>query len=310
MSAIYEKAVLAVLLAFAVFLAAPPVQGQVELRYKFKEGEKLPYVIEQKAKNTTNSGGQTIETQTVLTVDYTMNVLSVDKDGKANISQRIDRIRRRTDGPGGKFEYDSKDDKETDHELAKWIVPIYKAMVGSDFTMTKDARGRLGDLKLPERVKDAFKKVHGQDVEPFREDMFKRMVVEEELNLIAPEGAVMKGMTWDQKTETRLSVGKMKTENTFTYDGPTTEGKQILQKVTLKPKNTLEVDPASGFVINLKDHDAKGTALFDSQTGRLVEVRLTQNTEMELSALGQTMTLKTEEMTTLKLQEKGNPGGR
>ena len=137
MSAMYEKAVLAVLLAFAVFLAAPPVQGQVELRYKFKEGEKLPYVIEQKAKNTTNSGGQTIETQTVLTVDYTMNVLSVDKDGKANISQRIDRIRRRTDGPGGKFEYDSKDDKETDHELAKWIVPIYKAMVGSDFTMTK-----------------------------------------------------------------------------------------------------------------------------------------------------------------------------
>src|SRR5438094_799675 len=79
---IYEKAVLAVLLAFAVILAAPPVQGQMEMRYKFKEGEKLPYVIDQKAKNITNIGGQTVETQTVQTVDYTMNVLSVDKDGK------------------------------------------------------------------------------------------------------------------------------------------------------------------------------------------------------------------------------------
>jgi hypothetical protein len=310
MSAIYGKAVPAVLLAFAVFLAAPPVQGQMELRYKFKEGEKLPYVMEEKTKTTTNIAGQTIEIQQGHTVDFTLNVLSVDKDGKAKISQRIDRIRYSMDGSMGKFEYDSKDDKESDHELAKWIVPVYKAMVGSDFTMTKDARGRLGDLKLPDRVKEAFNKVHGQDVEPFREDMFKRMVVEEELNLIAPEGAVMTGMSWDQKTETRLDFGKIKTENTFTYDGPTTEGKQILQKVTLKPKNNLEADPASGFVTKLKDHDAKGTALFDSQSGRLVEVRLTQNTEMELSANGQTMTVKTEQVTTLKLQEKANPGGR
>src|SRR6516165_10592075 len=57
---------LALLLAGA---AAEPAAAQTTLRYKFKKGEKLNYVMEQKMKMAMNLAGQDIETEMGQTID-------------------------------------------------------------------------------------------------------------------------------------------------------------------------------------------------------------------------------------------------
>jgi hypothetical protein len=304
MSNTKRNALVAGLLAVIAALAAPPAQAQTELRYRFKEGEKLAFVQDQKMKMTMNPMGQDIEMQTSQTSDITWTILGVEKDGKAKLTLRFDRIRFSMDGPTGKFEYDSKDDKEPDDPVGKVLAPIFRATTGADFTLTMDTRGRTSDIKVPEKVSDTIKNLQGGAALAggFGEEGLKRMV--DQGYLVLPEGPVTKGKSWESKTEAKAPFGKITMDNTCTYEGPTTEGDRKLEKVALKPKMTLDADPAAAFTLNLKEQDAKGTALFDNNAGRLVESSVTQKMEMEITVNGQTITQKSETTVTLKLREK------
>lgn len=287
-----------------VAVVALPAQAQVTLRYQFKEGEKLPYVMDQKMKMTMAVGGQNIEMNMNQTVDMTWNIQSVDKDGKAKMTQRFDRVRFTMEMPTGKIEYDSKDGKEPDDPIGKMIAPVFKAMVGSEFSLSMDARGRMSDVKVPDKLTEALKDIPGAAGlgDMFSGDAMKRMI--DQSAMVLPEGPVTKGKSWEQKVETKTPLGKMKLDTTYTYEGPATKGDKKLEQVALKPKMEIEADAAAPVAIKVKDMDAKGTALFDNAAGRLVETNLTTNMEMEINAGGMNLSQKIEQVMTLKLAEK------
>ena len=294
-----------VLLALAGLLGVgiPSAQAQTTLRYKFKEGDKLDYVMEQKMVMKMSVLGKDIQTGVDQVIDISQNVTGVDKDGKAKMTQKFERWRMTMDTPMGKVEIDSKDKEEPNNPIAKLIAPMIKAMAGSEFSMTMDPRGEMSNIKVPEAFLKAIKAnpLPGMD-DMFSEDGFKRLMSQN--GLVLPKEAMSKGKNWDTKMDMKSPFGTMKTTNTYTYDGPGKGDRKDLEQIGFKTQLSLEPDPKAPIEVKMKVEDAKGTAYFDNQAGRLAELNAVQIMNMEINAGGQTINSRIETTITMKLKKK------
>jgi hypothetical protein len=292
--------------AVVAVLTGTAAAQDVKLRYQFKEGDKPTYTMEQKMTMEMMIGAQAIKTTMNQVMDFNWDIKSVDKDGKAQMTQTITRVKLTVDGPQGKAEFDSKDNKEPTDPIGKLLAPALKTLVGAEIAMTMDPRGQPTDIKLSDKFKEALKNnpaAQGPQAEMLSEDGIKKMMTQS--GLILPEGAVKMGANWTNKAEMKLgALGKMNINTQYNYDGPETKDGKTLQKITLKPDVTLEADPNAPVKTSIKSQDSKGKALFDNKEGRLVETNLTQELVMEINAMGQMLSQKTTTTTALKLQGK------
>jgi hypothetical protein len=280
--------------------AVVPAHGQTVLRYQFKEGQKLHYVLEQKVTMKMNVQGQDFETDMVQIYDISWNILSVGKDGSAKITEKFDRIRFTMNGPTGKTEYDSKDGKIPDDAVGQAMAPLFKALTNLEISMTMASTGALKDVKIPEAFLKAIQDLPGGDM--FSEENLKHLT--NQAGLVFPKDAVTKGQTWEEKMELKIPMAKMSVTYLYAYQGPVTRGGKKLEAIGLKAVMKFEADPKSNATITLKSQDTKGTSYFDNKTGRLVETAMTQNFEMDVSADGQMGTVRMQQQITLKLQDK------
>jgi len=297
-----RKAWLGIFVVVLVCAGSTPVGAQTTLSYKFKEGEKLGYTIEQKIEMQMNVMGNDIDMKILQTLDTTWKVVSVDKDKKAKISQKIDRIRFSMEGgPAGKTDYDSKDGKKPEGQLGEMVAPIFEAMTGADFGFTMDAQGKIADVQVPEKLTEALKKLPAGGNQMFSPDTMKQMV--EQGGIVLPGGAVEKGKSWEQKTDMTSPFGKMVVTKALTDEGKAMiDGKEV-EKIALKPTMTIEVDPAKPFSANIKAQEGKGTAYFDNASGRVVESTTTQTMDMSISVGGMEIGQKTKTTASMKLRK-------
>jgi hypothetical protein len=288
----------------AVFfcLGVVPAQAQVTLRYKFKEGEQLHYDMQQKMDMQMKVGGNEIAMKIHQQMELTWTVTKVEPDGKALLTQRIERIKMNMDTPGGKVEYDSKDNKEPKGPIGEAVAPIFNALAGAEFTSTMDARGETSNVKIPEKLLEVIKsKLGGLPgmADMFSPESLKRMV--NQGGLVLPKEPVTKGQTWTQKMDVKMPFGTMKVTNTMTYEGPAGSGD--LQKVGIAPSVVMEADPTAPIKMSMKGSNGKGTALFDNAAGRLAEVNIAQDMQMAISAGDQDIAQNIRTNTTLKLKK-------
>ena len=89
--------------------ALGPAGAQGVLRYKFQQGEKLTYEIVQKMNMQMNVAGNKVTMDMTESIDTVWDIKSVDKDGKAKMTQKFERIRFSMTAPTGNIEYDSRD---------------------------------------------------------------------------------------------------------------------------------------------------------------------------------------------------------
>jgi hypothetical protein len=289
-----------------VAAAAEPASAQTTLRYKFKKGEQLNYVLEQKITMAMNFMGKDINTEMSQTMDMTWDIKDVDASGNAKMTQKFDRIRLKMDGgPAGNIDYDSKDGKEPEGLIGKTIGPMFKALAGAEINMTMDAQGKVSDVKVPEKVAKALKSVPGGGAgfgDLLSEDGLKHMMDQSGLQL--PKEAISKGKSWDQNMEMKTTMATMKMEMVNTLEGPVKRDGKELERISQKPKISLSFSPDLPIKVNLKSQDNKGTAYFDNAAGRLVETNMVQKLEMAVSAGGMEIAQKMNQTATLKLVPK------
>jgi len=208
------------------------------------------------------------------------------------------------DTPQGKVEYDTKEGKEPEGPIGKMLVPILKSMAGAEFTLTMDARGKLSNVKVPQKVLDATKSIPGVPGMGgmFNEDSLKQMT--SQASLVLPAEPATKGTTWNQKVETKMPFGTMKVDNECSFVGAVTRDGKQLQEISLKPKMTMEPAPNAPASIKIKDQDAQGKALFDNEAGHLTETNLKQNMTMEIGAGNMNFTQKIEQNVLMKLRSE------
>ncbi|HLN28345.1 MAG TPA: DUF6263 family protein [Gemmataceae bacterium] len=297
-----RKAWLGTFVVVLVCAGSSPAGAQTTLSYKFKEGEKLGYTIEQKIEMQMNVMGNNVEMKVLQTLDTTWNVVSVDKDKKAKISQKIDRIRFSMEGgPTGKIDYDSKDGKKPEGQLGEMVGPIFEAMTSADFGFTMDAHGKIADVQVPEKLTEALKKLPAGSNQMFSADTMKQMV--EQGGIVLPGGAVEKGKSWEQKSEMEAPFGKMVITKSLTDEGTAMINGKEVEKIALKPMVSLEADPNKPFTVKIKAQEGKGTAYFDNASGHLVESTTTQTMEMAIAAGGAQFEQKMTQTGSMKLRQ-------
>lgn len=272
----------------------------VTLRYKFKAGEELHYVMEQKMKMQMDVAGHNVTMDITQTIDMTWQIVSVDTAGKAQLKQRIDRIRFSMDGPNGKEEYDSQGGKN-DGKMTKALAPAFAAMSGAEFTESMDATGQVSDFTVPQKLTDALKGLgNGGMGSMLSPEQLKHMSG----GVVLPPGPVTKGQTWNNKNEIKMPFGKMTVDSVYTFEGPARYKGTEVEKIAVKPKVTLEADANSQIPVSLKDVNGTGTVYFDRKAGRLLASELQQTMKMEMTVNGNQMTQNIDQQVSMKLQGK------
>jgi hypothetical protein len=277
----------------------------VKLRYQYKEGDKLAYVLEQSMVMDIAAPGMNTKLDAKIVFDMTWLVKSVDKDGKAQLVQTIDRVQLDMNGPVGAVKYDSKQPKEPDNLVAKQIAALFQPIIGAEIGLAKDARGQMSDIKLSDKFKESLKAnaaAVGQLADLVSDDGMKKIM--EQSGLVFPEEAIKKGFDWTQRIEMKsASVGKSITTIKNLYEGQEDRNGKKLEKITLLPTVAIEPAPNAPLTLVIKSQENKGTALFDNTTGRLVEISVVQDMAQEGKIMGQTITQKVKVGVVMQLQK-------
>lgn len=81
-------------------LGASPALAETVFRWKFKEGDRISYVVEEKQATKMTSDREVFDLTQTLLLDTTWTVKAVDRSGKAEIGVTIDRVRFQAVGKG------------------------------------------------------------------------------------------------------------------------------------------------------------------------------------------------------------------
>ncbi len=287
--------------ALCAAILSSAASAQTTLRYKFKEGQKLGYVIEQKMKSTASINNMDIETKMNMSMDMTWNVVAVNSDGSAKMQMKVTYVKMSMDGPAGQVEVDSKQKNDPDDAIGKIFSQIVKATATMEMTGTMQAGGEMKDIKVSEETIKSMKNLPGADKlgDMLSPESFKAMVS----NLVFPADAVAKGKTWTNKNTAKTPVGKTVSENTYTYEGSVQKDGVTLEKISIKPNIKIEPDPKALIKMELKDSTGTGQILFDNKAGRMVESTMNQVMQMQLSIGGMNIAQTVDQTTTMRLKK-------
>lgn len=278
--------------ACSLLLAAASSARAAEVVWKFTPGLTNRFQMSQETKVTKTGAGGDMSVDSVLTIDMSWTVKEVKPDGSAVLEQRIDRMRMsHKSGDGVQSEVDTKSE-EPPQGLAAMAWPLLKAVTGNVFTVTMTPRGEVTDVIVPEAVAEALKNQPGaaQMGELASPEGFKKTVGQ--VSFVLPERLEV-GKEWTRTTEANLPlVGTQTAVTTYKYEGPVeTEGVK-LEKFSAK----VDVSFAGGEVkVEVPSQESSGEVLFNGGEGRLEQSKITQVTNLKITAAGQVVEQKIEQ---------------
>lgn len=286
----------------AVMVALPAIAtAQVKLEFKYKQGEKYTTVVQNKMTSTANVNNRDMKTTVDQTLDITNETVSIDSDGKAKLTQTIDRVRMKMKLPNlagqEAIEYDSSEPEKAEKSPYAMMTKQVAKLAGQSFKMTRDSRGEFSEIELPESLN---KNAINQQARPSQQtQQLKEMVTAG--NITFPEEAISKGHSWTNKNSVSIPTGgAIETTITFTYDGTNSKGLHVIN-AKLEMKFTPGEKPGQ-FQMNMKGKGGKGVFLFDQNLGRVVESSMENKIDMEMNFAGQTINQSIETVTTSKIE--------
>jgi len=284
-----------ILAATVCLVVAETAVADTTLRWKFAAGQKRSYVLVQKTAMKMEVMGKPIETSFSQTADITWDVKGIDKDGSADMTQTIDRVKFHMTGPTGNVDLDTTKAEDLPGPLEA-MSKMFRSMTGSPFTMKFTPRGELRDVVVPPKLIDALKNAGPAGAMLGNDETLKNMTSQ---SIVAfPESAVATGKTWTALKKMPMPFGTMVMDTTYTLEsasGPV-ENIGVDVKVKIEPKE------GSPFDMKLKSQQAKGHYRFDNAAGFLKASELVQKLSMTVTAAGQEFTQDLETTVTMELK--------
>lgn len=282
---------------------AAPAPTPTALRYKFKKGDRLNYLQEEKFQMTMKVAGRDVQFSMTHTVDLIWDTLEVDPRGHARINQTVERLRMVVEGPPpiGKAQYDSREGKLPEGPLFEKIGPMLVAMVGQPATLLVDPSGKAKVVKVPEKYQKELKKLSeankaaGMPTEAIS-PLFAQGA------LVLPNYSASKGRVWEDTTVATVPGGKITVRSAFEHEGVEVRGGRRLEVIAIKPTTKFESDGSRG-ALRYKGQEASGKAFVDRGAGRLVETTVTVKLDLEMEINGTTIQQQTQHTRSMKLKE-------
>ncbi len=139
--------------------AAASAWAEAPLRWKFKEGETLSYVLDRGTEGKINLTGAEITFKLNMIFDVTWKVASVAQDGTAHVEQTVDRMQVSMNSPlFGSMAYDSKKPEKPMGPVWSQLEPIVNGMLGQTFQMRITSAGKVTEIELPAKLAETFQK--------------------------------------------------------------------------------------------------------------------------------------------------------
>jgi hypothetical protein len=281
------RALFAAALLFVTF-----AQAQAdELRWKFKAGETLEYVLARGVEGKINLSGSEIVFNLQMIFDTTWKPTSVAEDGAADVELTVDRIQISMDSPlFGRMAYDSKNPKEPEGPIWAQMKPTMTSMLGEAFKAKITPLGEVKDIALPEKLAAALKKQEigenrragfGIGGNSFNEKGIKEMLTRSVLPLPETTGD---DVTWTQSFENEIPMmGTQISETTFSVSGAEQKDGQELTKITAETEILFEPSEEPRADLEITDQAAAATYFFDAAAGRMTEASGMQELTMEIT---------------------------
>ena len=292
------------LVLLLVGLGSATVSAKTVLRWKFRPGDVLHYSIDQ----TTVSTGQDPEgremKQTLgLILDMTWTIKSVDTSGVATMTQTIDRVRTSATLPFGKFSFDSKEVGDAGSVAG----PLFKMLVGAEFTSKMSPLGEVTDIKLSDKLLATLRGdnepagAQGQFSEAGLKNMLAQMVIP------LSEAGVDVGESWSRKMAIPSGPDGQtrQIDQTFTYKGPdpANGGLEAIDFTTkFEPPK-----PDPNLPVTLKKETAAGRYDFDNAAGRIARSNVVEEVEVAISLQGKEVPQKVDTTRALTLSKDKAP---
>jgi len=281
---------LALCLAVGLFCAAT-AQAATPVRWKFKQGEDLNYVMERQLEGKINLSGAEIEFKLRMVMDTSWKVGEVAKDGSADVGLTVDRMQFSMSSPlGGDLDYDSAKAEEPNSPAWGMLAPMVNGMLGQTIKAKMSPLGKVSDVQLPEKLAEIVGKQAGGHRQQgfgiggnmFSEQGIKELIARAVLPL--PEGAPDKEVTWKQTFSTEIpGIGTQTSDTTLSFDGTEKIDGKELQKISAKTELMFEPAENPRADLEITAQEGSGVFLFDVAAGRLFKSSGTQLTSMELS---------------------------
>ncbi len=301
-----------VVLSLALSLVtASAARAETTLKWKFKEGDVLNYVMETDSQQKMDVQGQVFEIGSKMTFDLTWKVKGVAADGAADMEQVVDRVQIKMTSPFANLDYDSKNPKEPEGPIWEQMKPIITSMTGEPFSMKVSPAGKVTDIKLPAKMAKVFedqkaaggggggRRGLGGLMGGFSENAVKEMIQKAVLPL--PEKPVSGDAKWSQKFENVMpGAGTQKTDVTFSYSGSETQEGKSLEKITSKIQLTFEPAENPQADVEITKQDGSATIYFDGAAGRTIKATGKQTMIMEIAAPNREMTREVSETNSIR----------
>jgi hypothetical protein len=301
-----------------LFGLVAPVLGQakdkpVELKWKFKEGQKFYQEISTVTKQEMTFSSQKITQTQSQTFYFSWLPESFDKKDKTwKVKQKIEGVKLEIEIGGQKITYDSTKDTTTSNPLSDF----FKQLVDSEFTLTIGEDMKIkkigGKDKFIEKLTKANNQMEPLLKEILSDEAFKQMA--DPTFAALPDQPVAKGATWDRETTLNMGpIGKYRIKNTYTYDGPDKDKNEVISVKSTLTYTKPDPGKAGQLPFKIENADLKskkgtGKIVFDPKAGRVVsstmDLDIGGNLDISIGGMTTKVELTQNQKTTVKTSDK------
>lgn len=275
-----------------------PISAQEDLRWKFQSGETLKYVVQQKMQTEMKLNGMTVNQTMQQSMDMSWKVAAVTPAGDAAVSQSIDRVQMKMEGPPlGTIQFDTNSTEVSTNPGVKIMADVFRKIIGQEFRVTMKSTGKVENVEVPATLLQAIKETAAGAAGVLTEDMLKQMM--EQSSVVLPTAPVTQGQSWESTQEVLLPIGLMKVKSQMTFEGR--DSATGLAKIAMKPSITVTPNENAPQKLTLKKTDGLGYVFFDSAKGRISRSELDLTLHMQVMQQGQVIDQVVQQKTTMTL---------
>lgn len=260
---------------------------QQDLRWKFKTGERLNYLVQQDMKMSMDYNGKEIASTMKQSIDTSWMIRGVNRQGNAEMIQRINRIKIVMDGgPLGHVEYDTAAKEAAREELTP-MAKVFGELIKAEIRTTMSPTGKILDTQVPPQLLATLKSSPGVGAAGFSEDSLKQMF--NQSGVIMPQVPVAIGSKWTSSNEVKTPAGRMVFNSMLEFRGMQDFRNRKFARIDLKPTVRMITDPKAEVQVQVKKAGGKGAVLFDHEAGRIERTKLSSTMVMTVTQDGQSI---------------------
>lgn len=258
---------------------------RVDLRPKFKTGDQTRFSMDLNITSSQQAGEAGTLAQTVKqTLGLALKVREARADGTAKLDMVYESIKFEATSPLMTTRFDSAQPADKDDDAGKVLRPL----VGLTLALETDERGAI--TKVTPQV-PAGSAINPMALQQFTAADVVKGLFGPILSISGGSGFAKVGESWVNESVMQGSMGNMSLKNTYTlrsHDGA---------NAVLDIKGTIGLASApAGGVADIKDGSISGVANWDTKSGMLKSMEMTQRMQVA-TRLGELSTSSTQDMT-------------